>query len=713
VSNSATPHDAYPIDPSVPLESVLLTEELRRRPSRPSDFEKENRALAALARALVDSKTDILHILADKILDVTQCDSSGLTFLTKEDGGKSFYWPAVAGMWKPHTGRATPRDCGPSGDVLDRNCALLFQRFERRYTLFRSLTPPAEECLIVPFYIDGTAVGTMWALMHSDRRKFDAEDERIMTALGQFAAVAYQTLESLHDLKVQIAAREEAEKALRRLATGAEQQARSMVDTALDAVVLMNAEGVITEWNRQAEEIFGWKKDEAVGKRLSRTIIPEEYRTAHEQGLRHFLETGEAAVLNQRLEMTALRRNGQMFPVELTVTALNVSEYWSFHAFLRDITDRKRAEEALRASEQNLALIINSIPILAWSTRPDGAVDFFNRHFQNYTGLTLEEAQGWGWTVAVHPQDLPSLTTYWRSIILTGTPGEYEARFQRFDGVYRWFLIRAQPLRDESGEIVKWYGTNTDIEDRKQADEALRTTQARLTRAMQVATGGELSASIAHEINQPLAAVVASSHACLRFLSAQPPDLDSAREAAESIIRDGKDAGECVRRIRALFQRATVEKSMVNVNDVIGEVLRLLGGEIVKRSVMVETDLWENAPLVSGDRVQLQQLILNLLLNGMDAMDSVRDRPKRLWILSKPVGHVQVQIELRDNGVGLSDPDKVFEAFFTTKENGMGMGLAICRSIVEAHHGKLWVAPQEGPGATFCFTLPVTATAEL
>ena len=712
MSNSTIPDDAYPVDPSVSLESVLCTEELRRRPSRPPDYEKEARALAALARTLVDSKTDILRILAEKILDVTQCESAGLSLLTKDDGGKNFYWPAMAGAWKPHAGSLIPRECGPSAEVLDRNCALLFRRFERRYTRFIHILPAAEECLIVPFYVDGAGVGTMWAVMHSDHRKFDAEDERIMTALGEFAAVAYRTLESLHDLQAQVAAREEAEKALRRLATGAEKQARSMIDTTLDAVVSMDAEGIITEWNQRAEETFGWRRDEALGRRLSETIIPVNYRTAHDKGLRRFLETGEAAVLNRRIEMTGLRRNGELFPVELTVTALRIAEYWNFHGFLRDITELKRAEEELRASEKNLAQIINSIPILAWSTLPDGSVDYFNRHFQNYTGLSLEEAQGWGWTATVHPDDLAGLSAYWRSIILDGTPGEYEARFRRFDGMYRWFLIRAQPLRDESGEIIKWYGTNTDIEDRKQADEALRNTQARLTRATQVATVGELAASIAHEINQPLAAVVASGHACLRFLSAQPANVAGAIEAAESIIRDGKDAGEFVRHIRALFKRAAVEESKVNVNDVIREVLRLSAGEIAKRGALVETDLWENVPLVTGDRVQLQQLLLNLLLNGMDAMDSVRDRPKKLWIRSIPESHGQVQIELRDNGVGLSDPDKVFEAFFTTKENGMGMGLAICRSIVEAHHGKLWVSRQDGPGATFCFTLPVTAGAQ-
>jgi len=184
------------------LASILCTEELRRRPLRPPNYEIENRALAALAFALADSQSDILQTLAETILDVTQCDSSGLSLLTKDDGGKRFYWPAIAGMWKRHIGGGTPRDFGPCGDVLDQNRALLFQHFERRYPYLQPVTPRAEECLLVPFYVGGRAVGTIWAITHSDRRKFDAEDERIMKTLGQFASLAYQTLTYIDDLKL-------------------------------------------------------------------------------------------------------------------------------------------------------------------------------------------------------------------------------------------------------------------------------------------------------------------------------------------------------------------------------------------------------------------------------------------------------------------------------------------------------------------------------
>jgi signal transduction histidine kinase len=223
---------------------------------------------------------------------------------------------------------------------------------------------------------------------------------------------------------------------------------------------------------------------------------------------------------------------------------------------------------------------------------------------------------------------------------------------------------------------------------------------------VQTATVGELAASIAHEINQPLAAVVANGHACLRWLSSQPPNLAKAHEAAERIVRDGKDAGEVIRRIRALFKRTMLEKTDLDINEIITEVLRLTRSEVVRRGVAVDTELELDLPSVAGDRVQLQQLLLNLLVNGMEAMDRIADRPKRLSICSKQQAGEGVLVEVRDCGPGLTEPDKAFDAFFTTKENGLGMRLAICRSIVEAHQGRLWAESANGTGATFCFTLP-------
>ena len=372
-----------------------------------------------------------------------------------------------------------------------------------------------------------------------------------------------------------------------------------------------------------------------------------------------------------------------------------------------DIQDRRQAEQALRASERHLRLITETIPALVWRTTPDGEIDYVNRRVLDYTGKPLEDFGNTGWLQLLHPDDVDSTISLWRRNTRSGQSHQVAYRLRRADGAYRWFDVRGEPLRGGDGQVVQWYGLCIDVEDSKRVEEALRATQERLSIASQVATVGELAASIAHEVNQPLTAVVSNGNACLRWLAAQPPNLAKAVEAAERIVRDGKDAGEVVRRIRALFKRAAHEEVPLDLNEVIGEVLGLLRGETAKRRVIVETDLGQALPPVTGDRVQLQQLILNLLLNGIEAMDPVTDHPKRLFIRSKRESDDRALVEIRDSGVGLKDPDTVFEAFFTTKETGMGMGLAICRSIVQVHNGRLWAASGEGPGATFCFTLPL------
>ncbi len=376
-----------------------------------------------------------------------------------------------------------------------------------------------------------------------------------------------------------------------------------------------------------------------------------------------------------------------------------------------DIEDRKRAEESLHERERELTMIIETMPGLVWCASPEGELTYVNQRILDYTGTNLEALTLARWVGFLHPDDVEPTVRAWSHSLETGQQHEVQYRFRRFDGVYRWFHVLGQPARDVEGRLTRWYGLLIDIDDRKNMEEALRNTQARLSRAAQTAAVGELAAAIAHEINQPLAAVVANGHACLRWLSVQPPNLDKAHEAAERIVRDGKDAGEVIARIRALFKRGSLENTPLDVNEVIAEVLRLIRSEVVRRGVAVETELEQDLPCIAGDRVQLQQLLFNLLVNGIEAMDGVTDRPKRLFIRTKQQDGVDVLVEVRDCGPGLAEPDKAFEAFFTTKLDGLGMGLAICRSIVEAHHGHLWADSVNGAGATFCFTLPMHASA--
>ena len=277
--------------PTAPLESILCTEELHRRPSRPPDHEKENRALVALAQALADSPRTILQTLADTILEVFQADSAGLSLLTTQDGGKRFYWPAIAGRWNPHIGGGTPRDFGPCGDVLDRNMPLLFRHFERRYTYFQPVTPPVEECLLVPFYVEGKAVGTIWAIAHDDRRKFDAEDERLLSSLGKFASSAYRIHGALESLKLQEAERKSADRVTGLLA--------AIVDSSDDAIVSKSLDGFVTSWNKSAERLFGYTAEEAVGQHIT-LIVPADRR--HEEStILERLKRGERVFIGRFL----------------------------------------------------------------------------------------------------------------------------------------------------------------------------------------------------------------------------------------------------------------------------------------------------------------------------------------------------------------------------------------------------------------------------
>jgi PAS domain S-box-containing protein len=548
-----------------------------------------------------------------------------------------------------------------------------------------------------------------------------------------------------------------------------------------------------------------------------------------------------------------------------------------------DVTALRRSQQALETSfrevqtvKEEFRLAVDTISGLVWSSLPDGHVDFLNQRWREYTGLSVDEASGWGWQAAIFPDDLPELQTIWRSMLASGAAGEAEARLRRADGAYRWFLFRAIPLRDAAGRLIKWYGQTTDIEDRKRAEsllsaekrtleaiasgrglveilddlcltidrhapgtmttillmdpdgqrlwpfagprvptgwtevitpltigpevgscgtaaflkqpvitsdiatdplwdgyqqaalshglraswslplisngdkvlgtfamyfaearspsecdielitgaahvaliaierkraeEALQQAQAELAHVARVATLGELTASIAHEINQPLGAVVNNAGACLRWLAGH--NLEEARNSAALVISDGHRASEIIRRIRAMATKAPPRRDWLDINETIREVAALAQSELHRHGVALQTRLLDGGrdlPWIVADRIQLQQVVLNLIMNAIEAMSGAGDGPRELSIRSSTDGPQCVLIAVSDSGPGL-DPksvDRVFDAFYTTKPDGLGMGLAICRSIIEAHGGRLWASANEGRGATFQFNLPI------
>jgi C4-dicarboxylate-specific signal transduction histidine kinase len=308
----------------------------------------------------------------------------------------------------------------------------------------------------------------------------------------------------------------------------------------------------------------------------------------------------------------------------------------------------------------------------------------------------------------MHPDDRPVVEQEYGAAVLKKADFRSDFRIVLPDGTVKNIHAIGHPTLNESGHIVEFVGTAIDITESKRAEEALRQAQADLARANRVTTMGELTASLAHEVNQPIGAAITDANTCLRWLTRDQPDLEEARAAASRMVKDGKRAGEIIGRIRVLFQKGTPEREWVDVNEVIREMIVLLHNEITQHSISVRTELARDLPRVMGDRVRLQQVMMNLIMNSIDAMKDVAGT-REIGIKSQPAENEQLLVSVSDTGVGLppKQADQIFNAFFTTKSHGTGMGLRISRSIVESHGGRLWAADNAPSGASFHLTLPI------
>jgi PAS domain S-box-containing protein len=409
--------------------------------------------------------------------------------------------------------------------------------------------------------------------------------------------------------------------------------------------------------------------------------------------------------------------NGPETAIALNVAPASYQTYWfrlsclaAFIALLWAL-HRWRIHQ-LRGQEKRLRDVVETIPAMTFTALSDGSFTFVNKRWTEYTGLSVEQSSGAGWQRAVHPEDLAQHSENWRISVATGRLFEGEARF-RCAAVadYRWFLVRGVPLRGRHGNIVNWYGTLTDIEDRKCAEqerEKLRQLEDDLAHINRVSMLGEMAASLAHEIKQPIAAAITSANTCIEWLAHVPPNLDRARAAATRIDKYGNRAAQIIDRTRSLYKKSPSQRELVDVNGIVHEMLTLLKGEANRCSVAMRTELSAELPKIMVDRVQLQQVFMNLMLNAIEAMQASGGE----LTMKSQRQDGQLLFSVSDTGVGLPTEkvEQIFSAFFTTKPQGSGMGLAISRSIVESHGGRLWATANDGRGATFHFALPAEVT---
>lgn len=469
-----------------------------------------------------------------------------------------------------------------------------------------------------------------------------------------------------------------------------------LLDLTHDTIFVRDRDDVIVYWNRGAEELYGWKQAEAVGKvthQLLQTVFPmpleeitaELFRAGRWQGeLVHTKKDGTPAIVASRW---SLQRDGQGHPVAILETN-------------NDITEHKRVEDltgqVFESSPDGISVIgrdyrfqrVNPVYERIWQIPADRLVGL---HVGDLLGTKFFEQEA-------------------RSYLdrcFAGESVSFEGWFADPAG-RRYRIITYSPLRLHSGRVEAALAIIHDLTEHMLASEALRAAQTELAHVNRVTTMGQLTASIAHEVNQPIAAVVTNADAALNWLGAQPPNLNKAREILGQIADDGNRASQVVDRIRALVKKAPPRKSRFDLNEAILEVIALARSEALKHDVSLQTGLATGLPAVDGDRVQLQQVILNLILNAVDAMKGIGEGARELLISTEADAAGGVLVTVRDSGMGLdpNNADRVFEAFYTTKPEGLGMGLAICRSIIGAHGGQMWASANRPRGAVFQFTLP-------
>jgi PAS domain S-box-containing protein len=522
--------------------------------------------------------------------------------------------------------------------------------------------PGQTERLLLSVAANQASIGLQEAQLLSKQKQLaDELDQRVAQRTRELAAAN-------EALRKEIAERSLVEERLRqeeRELKSSEARKAAILDSALDSIVTIDHEGLITEFNRAAEHTFGYRREQVVGQRMADILISPSLRETHARGFARYLATGEARMLGKRLEMTAVRADGSEFPVELAITRIPTDGCPSFTGFLRDITKRKRVEQELQRSEAFLAegQRLSSTGSFSWRMDADVITwsDELYRIYEIPQGapVTLELVGA-----RVHPDDIPSFNDMIAWARSVGSNFEYDHRLRMPDHSVKYLHMVAHATRDHDDRL-EYIGATQDVTQRRLSDEALGKARSDLAHVARVTTLGALTASIAHEVNQPLSGIITNAGTGLRMLGATPPDVEGALETVRRTLRDGNRAADVIVRLRTLFGKKNFTRESVDLNEAAREVIALSLSEIQRSRVVLRTELADDLPSVTGDRVQLQQVILNLFLNASDAMSGVDDRPRQLLIRTELDEEAQVRVSVQDTGVGFEpqNAEKLFDAF--------------------------------------------------
>jgi PAS domain S-box-containing protein len=691
------------------LESILCTEDLQRRPLRPPDYEKENRALVTLVSALADSPSTIFQTLAEAILEITGSDSAGLSLLTSDGKtpdvhGERFYWPAIAGAWNPHVGGGTPRNFGPCGDVLDRNCTLLFRHFERRYPYLLSVIPAAEECLLVPFYVAGMAVGTIWAIMHSDRRKFDSEDDRVMASLGKFASSAYQASVHIEDLKIQVAEREKAEAEVRELANGLEAKIRRLVEANVVGIFQWTLEGTIIGANEAFLQMVQCSRDDLASGRTRWTdLTPAARRDCYERAIAQLKATG----VFQPFETEYFRKNGSRLPV-LVGGALFEDGGSEGVAFVLDLSEQKEAEAALRESEERFRKVFEEGPLGLAIVGRDLQYIKVNSAFCQMVGYAEAELVQKTF-VDITYQDDVSADLELAARLFRGQIPFYrmKKRYLKKNGEIIWTNLTASAIRGNDDKPLYRLVMVEDITEVKRIQEDALPRQ-------KLESLGTLASGIAHDFNNLLGGVQAQAELALEEFDAGC----ACKVELNAICELARRGSEIVRQLMIYAGKEGADTGVVDLSKIVGEMLTLLKVTVSKRAV-IEADLRPDLPATRANAPQIRQITMNLITNASCAIGD-RDGTIRVITRRTTIGEQfavnsgtfpkrnYVALEVADTGCGMAKETmaRVFDPFFTTKSTGHGLGLPVVQGIVRSLGGAIHLASEPEKGTTFQILLP-------